>query len=176
MFVVCTYMHTCIHAYISTYLHPHIHTHTTCWLRAVLRNILYNLILTCDFPSNLLRGLSNEGMSSLRRWSICTRAAPLLWNKGAKCSLINYSTPQSKSVYWPVYVGAHLFRQGRCAPTHLTTHGHGGIQSGARRSAAAVRPFYVHIFIHTCVHIHTQIQNKHTFIRTYKHKHTHTYT
>ena len=24
-----------------------------------------------------------------RRWAICTRTAPLFWNKGAKCSLIN---------------------------------------------------------------------------------------
>jgi len=44
------------------------------------------------FRTNLVRGLSNKEMSSVRRSAI------ELQNKWAKCSIMIYSTPQSKSV------------------------------------------------------------------------------
>ena len=72
------------------------------------------------FPTNLVRSLSNEEMSSWRRWAICTRTAPLFWNKGARCqcSLIIYSTPQSKSVYGPIalWLPTNHWRVVKCVP------------------------------------------------------------
>jgi len=57
------YLHISIHRYACIYIYVYTHTIDWFWLPI--------------FPTNLVRGLSNNEMSSRRRWAMCTRTAPL---------------------------------------------------------------------------------------------------
>jgi len=91
-----------IYVYVSVYLYVHVQVpvYTYIYTTLVISGSLWiQFQRQCDskkkmhwcplsidwfwlpiFPTNLVRGLSNKEVSSLRRWATCTRTASLFWN------------------------------------------------------------------------------------------------
>ena len=136
-------------------------------MHITLHTVAPTLILTSDFPTNLVRGLSNKEMSSvlqlqcvavvfrIRRWAHYgdEQFVPELQNKGAKCCApLSFSQPrnQNQSITgWRRPIG--------CLK----------LQVIFRKRATNYRALDMHIIIHTLPHntmhiiLHTMPHNIH---------------